>query len=214
VSLHFGRIQKAQGPGEEASDEAHANHVGITRAHVDPLAGGPRLGRIMRATRVAEAEAEAARILQEARTFADTQRESLLAEARARAERELATAWFKQHAMEASFENRSKDDVIRCATILAERVIGEELHLAPVRMVAIAEQVLRETRGAKQALVTVHPEDAPVLRQLLADSPVYQIETSTELTRGGLLIKTDLGLVNGNIRLQLERLAEIIRRSM
>jgi flagellar biosynthesis/type III secretory pathway protein FliH len=213
MSLHFGRVLKvAQPPASQAAVQAGGQAGAERRGRV--MGRTEAEARVQAAQLIAEAQTEAARILLEAKTFAETQRENLTASAREQAEGQLASAWLKQHAREAAFSEREKDDVIRCATILAERVIGDELHIAPTRMLAIAEQVLRETRGAKRALVTAHPEDAPALRALFSGSPVYQLETSTELSRGSLLIKTDLGMVDGNIRLQLDRLAEVIRRSL
>jgi len=125
-----------------------------------------------------EASAEAARVLGKARADAQAlvqaaQRKAadlkLLAEAEARAE---ASAKLAAHALalashEAKADERGLERTISLARLLAERLLGASLAIAPEQVVALARQALSEARGAHRLSVVAHPDDAALLAQAL-----------------------------------------------
>jgi flagellar assembly protein FliH len=117
---------------------------------------------------------------------------------------------------QAELVNRVLDRSVDFATLLAERLLGEELALAPERVRALARQALTEAAGARHAIIVAHPRDASELRAglnslgSLLDS--IGIEDDAELSRGHIRVETELGVIEADLRGQLERLANQLRK--
>jgi flagellar biosynthesis/type III secretory pathway protein FliH len=207
----------------KAAPGAGPSHTSVTVAQDSAVAA-----RLAVATRipavVVDAHAEAARIVGEARTKAD----AILAEATASAsvmaekvsrearESELARLAAEVIAVRAGAERRAErelDRTIELAVLLAERLVGEAIAVEPARVTAIAEGALRETRGARQLRIEACPDDVAALNDLLAalGEGVASIEENSELSRGSLVVHTELGRVDARLTPQLSRLAEALR---
>lgn len=167
---------------------------------------------------VAEARAEAEQLVAAAqRRAADLK---LLAEAEARAE---ASAKLAAHALalashEAKSDERSLDRAVSLARLLAERLLGASLALAPEQIVTLARQALSEARGARRLNVVAHPEDARLLAGALPSLGVapeaLSIVPDAARTRGSLRIETDIGVLDAELAPQLDRLALKLRESL
>jgi flagellar biosynthesis/type III secretory pathway protein FliH len=207
----------------KAAPGAGPSHTSVTVAQDSAVAA-----RLAVATRipavVVDAHPEAARIVGEARTKAD----AILAEATASAsvmaekvsrearESELARLAAEVIAVRAGAERRAErelDRTIELAVLLAERLVGEAIAVEPARVTAIAEGALRETRGARQLRIEACPGDVAALNDLLAalGEGVASIEENSELSRGSLVVHTELGRVDARLTPQLSRLAEALR---
>jgi len=55
------------------------------------------------------------------------------------------------------------------AKLLAERLLGESLRVAPEQVVSLAKQALGEARGARRIQLVAHPDDARILEQSLPE---------------------------------------------
>lgn len=178
---------------------------------------------------VVDAGAEAARLLAKARVEAQTlvaaaERRAadlkLLAEAEARAE---ASAKLAAHALalathEAKADERALERTVALARLLAERLLGASLAVAPEQVVALARQALAEARGARRLAIVAHPEDAQLLSQALPSLGVA-VETVRVLPdgarqRGSLRIETDIGVLDADLAPQLDRLALRLRETL
>ena len=176
-----------------------------------------------------DASAEATRILARARVEAQTlvaaaERRAadlkLLAEAEARAE---ASAKLAAHALalathEAKADERSLERTVSLARLLAERLLGASLAVAPEQVVTLAQQALSEARGARRLSIVAHPEDAQLLSQSLPSLGVA-IETVRVVpdgarARGSLRIETDIGVLDADLAPQLDRLALRLRETL
>lgn len=117
---------------------------------------------------------------------------------------------------QAELEKSVLDRSVDFATLLAERLLGEELALAPERVRALARQALTEAAGARHAILVAHPRDASELRAglvnlgSLLDS--IGIEDDPKLSRGHIRVETELGVIEADVRGQLERLAAQLRK--
>jgi flagellar biosynthesis/type III secretory pathway protein FliH len=176
---------------------------------------------------VAEARAEADAVLQKARIEAQqilaraqaaANDQSVQQQARARAD---ALCLVVGEALElrkrqAELSRNVLDRSIGFATLLAERLLGEELQQKPERIRALARQALKEAAGARQAIVVAHPRDASELRSGLAglgsllDS--ISIEDDDKLSRGQIRVETELGVIEADLKGQLERLAVQLKK--
>jgi flagellar biosynthesis/type III secretory pathway protein FliH len=194
-------------------------------AHVE---GSLPFGRV--APRVlVDAGAEAERLLAKARVEAQLLLETaerkaadlkLRAEAEARAE---AAAKLAAHALslasyEAKADERSLERSIALARLLAERLLGASLAIAPEQVVALARQALSEARGARRLSIVAHPEDAKLLSDALPSLgvPIDIVRVSPDIARkrGSLRIETDIGVLDADLAPQLDRLALKLRESI
>lgn len=178
---------------------------------------------------IVDANAEAQRLLAQARVeatgiVAAAQRKAadlkLLAEAEARAE---AAAKLAAHALslathEAKADERALDRSVALARLLAERLLGASLALAPEQVAQLARQALSEARGARRLSIVAHPEDAKLLNQSLPSLGVavetLQVVADSARARGSLRIETDIGVLDADLAPQLDRLALRLRETL
>jgi flagellar biosynthesis/type III secretory pathway protein FliH len=165
---------------------------------------------------VAEAKRQAEQIQLRAQQAADDIR--LQAEARARAEAlALVVSQAVQFGKRETQRARSSlDQAVDLATLLAERLLGEELSLAPGRVAALAQQALREAAGARRATIVANPDDAAQLRATLnavsTELEDVQIKEEAGLAQGHLRVETELGVIEAELKGQLRRLATQLRK--
>jgi flagellar biosynthesis/type III secretory pathway protein FliH len=175
--------------------------AGVVRAHAE-------------ATRiVAEAREKAAAIVAQATASASAMAEQVAREAR---ETELARLAAEVIAVRSGAERRAErelDHTIQVAVLLAERLVGEAIAVEPARLGTLAEGALKETRGARQLRIECSPADVDALGAFLAPlgEGVVAVEANAELSRGSLVVHTELGRVDARLTPQLSRLAEALR---
>jgi flagellar biosynthesis/type III secretory pathway protein FliH len=130
---------------------------------------------------------------------------------------ELAAAWVKLRTEQESRDERDLDRTTELARFMAERLIGESLAVAPAQIQSIARQALASARQSRRIAVRAHPDDAAALRRDLAslglEGAAIEIHADAGRTRGSLLLDTDLGTLDANLPLQLDRLARSLRDS-
>lgn len=189
---------------------------GAARARVAPrvLVEGEARARAI----VAAAEARAREIVHTAeRDAADVR---LRAEAEGRADGAAAVA---AHAValavrDAKSEELALDRVVELARLLAERLVGQAVAGDPEPVTALARQVLAQARGARRFTLSAHPEDARVLTVLRAelgvDPSLLEIQSDPARARGDLFLVTDIGVLDGALAPQLERLSIKLRQAL
>lgn len=208
-----------------SADAGQAAHVAPPKAELSAAWLPPRPRVIPRP--LAEARAEARALLTKAReeaqqilTRAEAAANDLILQQQARA-RADALCLVVGEALElrkrqAELSRNVLDRCVDFATILAERVLGEELALSPERVRALARQVIEEAAGARHAIIVAHPRDATELRAGLGslgsmlDS--IGIEDDAMLSRGHIRVETELGVIEADLRGQLDRLATQLRK--
>jgi flagellar assembly protein FliH/type III secretion protein L len=167
------------------------------------------------ADRMARAEKAARAILDDADRAARSIRDQARAEGRQEGVAELAAAWIKLRAEESARDERDLDRTVELARAMAERLVGEALELDPAKIAAMARQTLASARQARHIAVRAHPADAETLRMHLAslglEQGTIEIHADQARTRGSLLLETDLGILDADLTIQLDRLARSLR---
>jgi len=207
----------------KANAESGASHGRSPAATVLAAATMPVVATRIPAV-VVDAHADAARIVAAARAEADAIVAQANANASATAEKvarearetELARLAAEVIVVRAGAERRAErelDRTIELAVLLAERLVGEAIAVEPARVTALAAGALQETRGARQLRIEACPGDVPALTELLASlgEGIATVEPSAELSRGSLVVHTELGRVDARLTPQLSRLAEALR---
>lgn len=167
---------------------------------------------------VARAEARAAGIVHEAERAAAQARLRAEAQGRADAAAALAAQAIALRAHESSSAERQLDQVLALARMLAERVLGDELKLAPGRIADLARQALTEARGARQIVIEAHPDDVPALEGALSTlaphAEAVRVVPLAARPPHSLRIVTDVGVLDADLGPQLERLAQKLREAL
>lgn len=160
---------------------------------------------------------EAQRVVEEARAEADEIRREAREQGRAEGFEDVLAELARARRDYEELTAGAEDDMLEMAFRLARRIVGEAIELDPQRVQQMVASVLAHARGKRELLVKVAPEDLAVLQQN-ADALVRQVdgvrvhfEEDASLDRGGCVIHTESGRIDGRIEAQLETLKRALR---
>jgi flagellar biosynthesis/type III secretory pathway protein FliH len=203
-----------------------AHEPASTRRGASDLGATP-LGRIV-SRRIVEAETqrdqillgayqEAARILAAAREQTKSAREDAEREGRAAATAALAAHWVTTRTDEQRAVEGSEERMLTAARALAERLLGRELSLRPEAIVDLARVVLSAVSRARRVAIRAHRDDVAALQsadlaRFFEDAKVaISVEVDDTRQRGSLRVESDLGVLDGDLAPQLDRLVAALR---
>jgi flagellar biosynthesis/type III secretory pathway protein FliH len=217
MTLPRGRVIRGErGTAVDASAASpHAPRTVLPASRV--LKGAVAEASLEAARRLDAAERRALEIVASAERDAAATRRQVYGEARAAAEADLAAAWLALRGSEARADELAMERTIELARAMAERLLGEALNLDPVRVVSVARQALATARTARRVVIHAHPTDAQALTGELSslglEGASVQIHADEARARGSLYFETDLGTLDAQLTLQLDRLARSLRES-
>lgn len=216
MKLTVGRIAKADALEQATPVIAPFAEKTLPRGQVVPevvLQGAERAQRL-----IGEAEARAAQIVAQAEQRAADLRLRAEAEGRAEAAASIAARALALRHHEARADERAIDRSVELARLLAERLLGESLRVAPEQVASIARQALAEARGARRIVIVAQSDDALILEQALPtlgiDPSLVVVRSDAARPRGNLRIETEIGVLDAELAPQLGRLALKLRESL
>lgn len=161
-------------------------------------------------TKAEEIKAEALRFKEE--VFAKA-REEAKADVQARAAEELARAKLQAGQILAD----SEKDVLELALKIAAKIISRDLEREPDVVMEIVANCTEAARSSKAMIIKVHPEDGKLLREkkprfmeMVGRQVDISIRDDAEIDRGGCVIQTEYGTIDGLIRTQLDMLRNVL----
>ena len=169
---------------------------------------------------IVAARAEAVRILDEARAFADEIRRQALEEtARLRDEAyregmEKSLAEFEQNLLEAleireRVWRETEKDLLRLAVRLAEKIIGREIQAEKQTVTDIVAAALQNARQQEKLTVRVNPADLSLIEEerekFLPSGRARFIDfiADPRVASGGCLIESEVGTIDARLETQL-----------
>lgn len=165
--------------------------------------------------RIERAEQAARALLGDAERAAREVREKAREEGRREGGADLAAGFIKLRAEQSAKDRGEIDRTVELARAMAERIVGETIALEPAKIAAIARQALASARQAERVVLRAHPADAEALRSDIAslglEPQAIEIHADETRSRGSLLVETDLGTLDADITIQLDRLARSLR---
>ena len=216
MTLTVGRVIKADALTDATRLPFELEDKTLPRGHVvrrEVLEAAQRAQRLL-----ADAEEKAQHILSEAAQGAAELRLRAEAEARADAAAKIASRALTLRQHESRADERALDRSVELARLLAERLLGESLRVAPEQVTALAKQALAEARGARRITLIAQPDDAKILEQALPalglDPSTAQVRSDAGRARGSLRIETEIGVLDAELAPQLERLSLKLRESL
>lgn len=166
---------------------------------------------------IAKAESDAQNILaaaraQEARIYEES-RHRAREEARIEVSAELLKA--KQQA--AAILKDAQQEILSLSLEIARKIIGRDLDRDPDVMIDICATAIEGVRNAKQLVLRVNPEMGQLLRSkkkalmdLVARSVDVAVKDDAQVERGGCIIQTEFGTIDGQLETQLKMLAQVL----
>ncbi|MEP7052894.1 MAG: FliH/SctL family protein [Pseudomonadota bacterium] len=216
MKLGLGRVIKATELSGSVPIALEIEEKTLPRGQVvrrEVLEAAERAARI-----ISDAEASAARIVIDAERAAAELRLRAEAEGRADAAAKIAARALALRQHEARADERELNRSVDLARLLAERLLGESLRVAPEQVISLARQALAEARGARRITLVAHPEDAKLLEISLPalglDATTASVRPDAARVRGNLRIETEIGVLDAELSPQLERLSLKLRESL
>ena len=165
---------------------------------------------------IAEAQARAEEIKAEALRFKEEvfskARLEAKADVQARQAEELARAKLQAGQIIAD----SEKDVLELALKVAAKIISRDLERDPSLVLEIVAACTEAARSSKAMIIKVHPEDGRLLREkkprlieLIGRAVDISIRDDAEVEKGGCIIQTEYGTIDGQIRTQLQMLQNV-----
>jgi type III secretion system HrpE/YscL family protein len=109
----------------------------------------------------------------------------------------------------------ARGELTTLAVRIAEKILGEQLRVHPDSVASIVRQCLRAFPGTGRVRLRAHPEDLPVLEaarpQLGGPAVAVELQADPQIARGGCVLESELGELDGRLESQLARLADALR---
>ena len=107
----------------------------------------------------------------------------------------------------------SREDVLRFAIVLAEKIVCRAIEVDPSLVINQVEDALMLIAQPGRVVIEVNPSDVPLieealpqLQQRLADAAHIELRPSETIERGGCVLRTNLGTIDATIPKQMERI--------
>lgn len=112
-------------------------------------------------------------------------------------------------------------EAVELAFRIAEKAIGASLSVKPEHVVDVVRGGLRRLLERDRVLVMVHPEDLEILRAAadglrseLGGIGELEVQAERRVGRGGAIVRTAAGEVDGRLETQLERAREAMLEAL
>jgi type III secretion protein L len=166
---------------------------------------------------VSEAEEEAVQILAKAQAERGQIQEEAVEAGRQEGLAKVSELLAKAGAIRDRKMAELESQVVHLAIKVAEKILGREILLNDEAVVDIAAQALQMARQQKEISLRVHPEDAESIRQnqrrlidLLSRAKHIEIREDETVSRGSVLLETEVGIIDARIETQLEMLERVL----
>lgn len=119
---------------------------------------------------------------------------------------------FLQHPLD-EMNEQVEQQLTLLATTLAQQLVRRELRSEPGEIVAIIRESIKLLPiNSRQIVITLHPDDADIVRQALQiddteEAENWRLVEDPMITRGGCEIKSDQSVINATLENRLQALA-------
>jgi flagellar biosynthesis/type III secretory pathway protein FliH len=155
---------------------------------------------------LARAEAEARRVRAEAEGEVARARAQGLEEGRQAGRAAAAVELLRGAEARDRLLAAARGDLLDAATALAERILGREIERDGDLVAALAERALSVARGRRRVSLRVNPADAGRIRAARCLPPAVDVREDASVSRGGVLVETEAGELDGRLEAQVEAL--------
>lgn len=168
-------------------------------------AASPQTNSASSAAVAEAAAAELARLREETQARAHAEGHAAgLAEGKQQARKEaqrLSALVGQLDAAMAEFDRQMAEEVLALALVAARQVIQQHIEVHPESLLATLRELLAQVHHP-QVLISVHPDDAALLREHLENQPGHEghrLHEDPRLQRGGCIIEAGGGRIDASI---------------
>jgi flagellar assembly protein FliH len=110
-----------------------------------------------------------------------------------------------------TFDDATERELALLATVMAERVVGRELHLDP-SLIAVAVRKAAEAlpSATRELRVWVNPQDLDLLRELAAEEPHWRFGADPKLQRGDCVLESERSRLDARVCTRLTAVVDAV----
>jgi type III secretion protein L len=125
----------------------------------------------------------------------------------------LAGAWQARENLKTEWEQ----SLLHLAVRVAEKIVGEQLRLHPDTIVPIVREALKSVGQERQLTLLIHPDHREMvqanldrLQALVGSSRQIHLVANPDISPGGCVVESELGVIDAKLETQLKCLEEIL----
>lgn len=97
---------------------------------------------------------------------------------------------------------------------IAKEVIKKEVNSSSTQIaVALSKALLKEVKDASKIELKVNPKDLDALKELYANEEKIKVTSDDAITLGGVVILSDVGNLDGNLAMRLEKVKYLLQEN-
>jgi flagellar assembly protein FliH len=112
-----------------------------------------------------------------------------------------------------TFLSSIEDDLVEASSIIAQKIIKKELeeHSHEVA-INLAKAFLEDLKEASSITLKVNPKDETYLQEHFKTEKNIKIDADDAINKGGIIILSDIGNIDGSIQTRLQKAMALIER--
>jgi len=97
---------------------------------------------------------------------------------------------------------------------IAKEVIKKEVSLSSTQIAAsLSKALLKEVKDAIKIELRVNPKDLDALKELYSEDEKIKVTSDDAITLGGVVILSDVGNLDGNLAMRLEKVKYLLQEN-
>ena len=110
------------------------------------------------------------------------------------------------------FIKKIEDEIVNSSVEIAKKVIKKELDLNSQEIALnLSRDFLANLKDAKSIKLKVNPQDAKYLTNKLEDMKNLIIDEDDAITKGGVIILSDIGNIDGDISTRIQKVVSLLK---
>lgn len=123
------------------------------------------------------------------------------------------TALDEQVQKHEKFLSTCEDELVDVSTIIAKRIIKKELTENSEKVaLTLTQSFINDLKEASTITLKVNPKDAQYIQEHYKDRKNIKIDADDAINKGGIIILSDIGNIDGNIDTRMEKAIALIKR--
>ena len=123
------------------------------------------------------------------------------------------TALEEQLQTQITFSNSIEEELVEVSVIIAKKIIKKELEENSHKVALIlANTFIKDLKDASSITLKVNPKDAHYIEEHFKEQKSIMIDADDAINKGGIIILSDIGNIDGNIDTRMEKAIALIER--
>ncbi len=123
------------------------------------------------------------------------------------------TALDEQVQKHEEFFTSCKEELVDASTIIAKKIIKKELEdHSEIVAKKLADTFINDLKEASTITLKVNPKDAQYIEEHYKEKKNIKIDADDAINKGGIIILSDIGNIDGNIETRVEKAIALIKR--